>query len=249
MSIRAIMTDLDGTLAESKARVSDSMGIAIAAVLEHMPFAVISGGAYEQFQKQLLTALPETANLKNLYLFPTSGSRCYTYQNGEWQTVYEHLFSEEERVKVLDALTLSLKETGLDTPPSKVWGLRIAERGSQITFSGLGQEAPLDEKKKWDPDFLIRAPLRDSLTKRLPGFLVRANATTSIDITKAGIDKAFGLHEYGSRISIPLSEILYIGDALFAGGNDEPVMNTEVQTRPVTGPNETEKVLREIVKL
>jgi len=38
----------------------------------------------------------------------------------------------------------------------KICGELIEDRGSQITYSGLGQFAPLAEKVKWDPDFSKR---------------------------------------------------------------------------------------------
>jgi phosphomannomutase len=46
------------------------------------------------------------------------------------------------------------KAIGLsDFKPEMVWGELIEDRGSQITFSAIGQQAPLEEKKRWDPDF------------------------------------------------------------------------------------------------
>jgi len=47
------------------------------------------------------------------------------------------------------ALTKAVAEAGFK--PEKVWGEVIEDRGSQITFSALGQQAPLEEKTKWDP--------------------------------------------------------------------------------------------------
>ena len=55
-----------------------------------------------------------------------------------------------------------------DCKVEKVWGDVIEDRGSQITFSALGQQAPLEEKKKWDPDFAKRKGMKTILDKLIP---------------------------------------------------------------------------------
>jgi len=55
------------------------------------------------------------------------------------------------------------------------------DRGSQITFSALGQQAPLDEKSGWDPDFVKRKSLKAILDTIIPEFSVRIGGATSID--------------------------------------------------------------------
>ena len=75
----------------------------------------------------------------------------------------------------------------------QVWGEVIEDRGSQITFSALGQQAPLEQKDKWDPDFTKRKKIKAILDTLIPEFSVRMGGATSIDITKPGIDKAYGI--------------------------------------------------------
>ena len=73
-----------------------------------------------------------------------------------------------------------------DCKVDKVWGEVIEDRGSQITFSALGQQAPLDEKKQWDPDFTKRKRMKAMLDKLIPEFSVRLGGSTSVDVTKHG---------------------------------------------------------------
>ncbi len=73
-------------------------------------------------------------------------------------------------------------------------GQTIKDRGSQITFSALGQQAPLEEKKKWDPHFTKRKKIKSILDTSIPKFSVRMGGATSVDITRPGIDKAYGVH-------------------------------------------------------
>ena len=142
-----------------------------------------------------------------------------------------------------------MKETGLDNPSHKIWGERIEDRGPQITFSGLGQEAPIEEKKKWDPDLSIRNPLAKILRERLPEFSMGTNATTSIDITRKGITKAYGVTEFSKMLLCEPKDMLYIGDALFPGGNDSVVIPTGIETFAVENPIETAKKIEEVCSL
>ncbi|HUY05352.1 MAG TPA: HAD-IIB family hydrolase [Candidatus Paceibacterota bacterium] len=243
----ALIFDLDGTLAESKSPMTAEMGAVLARLMLAMPVAVMSGGSYAQFQKQMLGGMPANADLKNLYLFPTSAAQCYTWKDGSWQLLYSNPFTPEEKSLVLRALSESLHETGLDVPPPQLWGEQTEDRGAQITWSALGQEAPIAEKKAWDPDRKKREPLQAALLARLPGFSVRVNATNSIDITRAGMTKAYGVRKFSEMLGLPIPDMLYVGDALFPGGNDEIVKEAGVPTRQVTGPAETARAIEEIL--
>ena len=48
----------------------------------------------------------------------------------------------------------------------------------------------------------------------LPEFEVRLGGLTSIDVTKKGIDKAYGIRQVKKRLSVPIKEMAYVGDAL-----------------------------------
>ncbi|MDE1925305.1 MAG: HAD-IIB family hydrolase [Patescibacteria group bacterium] len=238
--------DLDGTLAESKQRVSAEMGELLARLMQKMPAAVMSGAAFHQFENQFLPALPSDAHLENLYLFPTNAAACYQFA-GSWSTIYDQSFTPEERGRVLQVLEESLKETGLDAPPPQVWGERIEDRGAQITFSALGQKAPIEEKQKWDPTREKRKPVYDLLVARLPEFSIGLNAMTSIDITRKGITKAYGIRQLVKLTGISVDEMLYVGDALEEGGNDYVVVETGVRTREVFGPEETARIIEQVL--
>lgn len=151
----------------------------------------------------------------------------------------------DEKEKIISSLKKALEETGFK--PKKVWGEVIEDRGSQITFSALGQQAPLDEKKKWDPDFTKRKKIKSILGTSIPEFSVRMGGATSIDVTKPGIDKAYGIRKLRDILGIFLKEMIFIGDALFPGGNDYPAEEAGVVSIPVRGPNETKRVTEAII--
>ncbi|MDD1452362.1 HAD-IIB family hydrolase [Sphingomonas sp. H160509] len=211
--------DLDGTLAESKQPLQAPMGEALANLLDVAHVAVISGGDWPQFEKQVASRLPERADRTKLWLMPTTGTKLYRF-DGEWRAVYAELFEEDEKQKILHAFDESLEATGF--VPEKTWGERIEDRGSQITFSALGQEAPIDAKHSWDPDFAKRKVIQADLQKRLPGLSINMGGATSIDITREGVDKAYGLKKLNEASGIALDKMMFIGDAIFPGGNDYP---------------------------
>jgi hypothetical protein len=129
----------------------------------------------------------------------------------------------------------------------KTWGEIIEDRGSQITYSALGQQAPLEAKEKWDPDHAKRKKIKALLDTYIPEFSVRMGGATSIDITKPGIDKAYSIRKLRDLLGISLKEMIYIGDALFVGGNDYPAEEAGVVSIPVRDPQETKRVTETII--
>ncbi|WP_294313468.1 HAD-IIB family hydrolase [uncultured Sphingomonas sp.] len=240
-----IAFDLDGTLAESKQPLQEPMGEALADLLGVAHVAVISGGDWPQFQKQVASRLPARADLSKLWLMPTTGTKLYVHRDGAWQTVYAELFDDATKAKILKAFDESLEATGF--VPEKTWGERIEDRGSQITFSALGQEAPVAEKEHWDPKFEKRKVIQADLKQRLPGLSINMGGATSIDITQEGVDKAYGLKKLRDEIGIPLEAMMFIGDAIFPGGNDYPAKELGLDTVRVRDPEETISVVTAIV--
>ena len=237
--------DLDGTLAESKQPLKDDMGDALADLLEVANVAVISGGDWPQFDKQVASRLPPRADLSKLRLMPTTGTKLYVHRDGKWTAVYAELFDEALKAKILKAFDEALKATGFE--PEKTWGDRIEDRGSQITFSALGQDAPLDAKAKWDPDFAKRKIIQADLKTRLPGLSINMGGATSIDITREGVDKAYALKKLRDESGVPLEAMIFIGDAIFPGGNDYPAKTLGLDTIRVRDPEDTLSVIAAIV--
>jgi HAD superfamily hydrolase (TIGR01484 family) len=241
---RLIAFDLDGTLAESKQAIDPEMAALLARLAKLALVAVISGGDWPQFEQQLVCNLPSAIDFSRLYLLPTSGTKMYRH-NGEWRPVYAELFSDKERAGIHAALAVAVNDAGLSD--RRIWGDRIEDRGSQITFSGLGQQAPLEAKTAWDPDFSKRRRLQTALNSTLPGFSVRTGGSTSVDITRAGVDKAYGMHKLAEFSKVSLGEMIFLGDALYPGGNDFAVREAGVDTIAVRDIHETKRAIEAII--
>jgi hypothetical protein len=241
---KLIVFDLDGTLAPSKSSLAPQTAALLHDLLGIIKVAVISGGAWEQFEKQLLTDLPRDSCLANLSLLPTCGTKFFQY-NGKWTELYSENLSAEQKKKIIDSLDKAAREAGFQA--GKVWGKVIEDRGSQVTFSALGQQAPLAEKEKWDPDFAKRKKIAAILQTLIPEFSIRMGGSTSIDVTKPGIDKAYGIGKLRDTLHLSLKEMIYIGDALFPGGNDYPAEQAGVVSISVKGPDDTDVVIKTIL--
>jgi HAD superfamily hydrolase (TIGR01484 family) len=220
------------------------MGTLLYDLLQVIRVAIISGGAWPQFQKQVLARFPPGDRLQRLSILPTCGTQFYEY-TGEWKLRYAEDFTEEEKKKITGALNKAVDTLGYRA--ARLWGEAIEDRGSQITFSALGQQAPLEEKEKWDPDFAKRKEIKTLLSKTIPEFSIHLGGTTSVDITKPGIDKAYGIRKLKDILNIPLSEMLFAGDAIFPGGNDYPAKEAGVDCIKVRDPDETKRVIATII--
>lgn len=242
---KLVAFDLDGTLAESKQPLSHEMGAALARLLGVADVAVISGGDWPQFDKQVASRLPAEADRARLWLMPTTGTKLYVYRADGWTPLYAELFGEEEKARILAAFDASLEATGF--VPQEVWGERIEDRGSQITFSALGQKAPIEAKEVWDPDFAKRRVIQADLRTRLPGLSINMGGATSIDITREGVDKGYGLKKLSAASGTALGEMIFIGDAIFPGGNDYPAKQLGLDTVRVRDPQETIAVIEGII--
>ena len=240
-----IAFDLDGTLALSKQPLESDMAQALADLLTVAHVAVISGGDWPQFDKQVASRLPARADRSRLWLMPTTGTKLYTHGADGWSAVYAELFDAAQKAKILAAFDAALAATGF--VPEQTWGERIEDRGSQITFSALGQQAPIHAKESWDPDFAKRKLIQADLRQRLPGLSINMGGATSIDITREGVDKAYGLRKLRDASGIALDAMMFIGDAIFPGGNDYPAKQLGLDTVRVRDPQETLAVIAAII--
>ena len=246
MAIKIVVFDLDGTLAPSKGPISEDMAYALKDLLNVVQVCVISGGTQEQIFSQVVDRLPSGTRLRNLHIMPTSGAKYLKKHFGSWKTIYEETLTDDEVFKIVQVMHVSAALHGYW--PEKPYGDVIENRGSQVTFSALGQEAPLEDKASWDPDGDKREALRRTIESFLPQFDVRAGGSTSIDVTKAGIDKGFGVYELMRRTGLGIRDVLFIGDRLDPSGNDYPVIRTGVMVQPVSNVNETIKHIKSLIK-
>jgi phosphomannomutase len=270
---KLIIFDLDGTLTESKMPISAVMAQAIGDLAVKHKVAIISGCKYNQFENQFIKHIlgpifGSFSNAQNnLYLLPTSGAQLYLYSGARrtFLKEYDNDLGLRDKVIIWNAFWSAVKVTGVQ-PLDPPYGEIGEDRGSQITFSLCGQDAPLDVRKAWDPAAEKRSQLvgymnnSNSLSSMLNlsnMFSIKLGGLTSIDVTKKGIDKAYGITRVLDFINTrPLNKdekilkenILFVGDALFEGGNDHAVRSMHVDCLETSGPDETLKIIENLLK-
>ena len=245
---RAVVFDLDNTLSKAVEPLPPHVAEGLSKLLVFIPVAIMSGASMERMQKDVLSTLPSGTKLENLYLFPDTAARCYRYKKGTWKGTYKKIFAPGESERVAKILEEGLRVTGIvkDAPQ---YGERILARDAQVTLAAIGLDAPSDMKATWDPDRAKRKKLKVFLDERLPSFDIRISSRTAIDITKTGIDKAFGVRWLASHLRASIPHMLFVGDDFTEGANDATVIPTGIQTRATSGPEETVDIIDELVSV
>jgi HAD superfamily hydrolase (TIGR01484 family) len=236
---QAIIADADGTLADTREAISTEMAQVIAQLLrDGYTFAVISGATFTRLVERIPNQLPAHTPLDNLYLLPASGSLMYAHQDSEWQAVYTHLLSEEDKAQIRQAFDTVLSQSLVDIP-SQQWGEQLEDREASFAFSALGQNAPRSEKDKWDPHESKRRTLIAALQPLLPEYHLLIGGSTTIDINKESHGKDFGVGEFLSHTSLTPEDVYFIGDQLSPGGNDYPATTLNIDSYHTQGPADT----------
>ncbi len=240
-----IAFDIDGTLAVPRQPIKRKTASLLVKLLENKKVAVISGSTFEQMKKQILDQLSKKANLNNLILLPTKGAEFWTFDK-TWQKIFSKELTEAERVEIEKAIN-EVDQSDPELKDNQSFGREIQDRGTEVTYSALGEDAPVKIKQAWDPDYSKRIALNEKLMQKLPNFDVKIGGTTSIDITAKGMDKAYGIKTLLDYLKLEKSQALFFGDAVYPNGNDFPVLEMGVETIKVSGPKETVKILKRIL--
>ncbi len=252
---KLIVFDLDGTLTETKSDLEADMAEELRRLLKSKQVAVIGGGTYQQFKKQFVSRLHcPPALLSRLYLFPTTATSFYRYRHG-WKKVYVHELSAIERKAIKVAFNEVLQAITY-VHPKKVYGKVIEDRKTQVTFSALGQDivAQLGNKgvkmkEEWvKKNRPLKVKIARLVQKSLPKLHVHASGFTSIDVTRKGIDKAYGVRQIEKKLHVKIKDMVFIGDALFPGGNDYAARKSGIDCIPVKGPQDTKRVISSILR-
>lgn len=249
MKKKLIAFDMDGTITRSKSAIEKNMNELISRLVEQYYVCIVSGGRYEQFETQILSYISlEARKSGHLYIAPTSGACLYQVKETPL-LLYSHDFDPSVKEKIIHAYTKAVKDTHIEMPRA-VYGDVVEDRGSQLSFSFFGQDAPYEVKKSWDIDTKKRTAIREIMLRMVKDISVNIliGGTSTIDVVPLGIDKAYVLDRLVDILSIQKSEVLYVGDAVFPGGNDYAPHAHGYDTALVAGLEDTKKIIQELLK-
>jgi HAD superfamily hydrolase (TIGR01484 family) len=249
MKKRFIVFDLDGTLTESKSKITSDSAYLLSTLARTHFVGVASGAKMEQFRTQVTTHLPKGTNLRNVFYVTANGTKNYWFNGMKWNTYYpSHELTPREIIEIVKAFEDAAKvHDWMNVNPDELYGPQIENRESQVTFSALGQRAPPDIKRTFDPDFKKRQVLREFLVVKLPQFDIKIGGMTSVDVIPKNIDKVYGIMEIMRHIDVRKEEVLYVGDALMEGGNDRCVLDAGFDCISVSNPSETKMIIARII--
>jgi HAD superfamily hydrolase (TIGR01484 family) len=249
--LELIAFDLDGTLAESKMPIEQDIIDCLVKLCDYYKIAIISGCKYEQMLQQFLAHIPKDLRC-SFYLMPTCGGRLYVSDGDDLAQIYNTDLNSEDKASIITVWSEVMAYVGLNTATD--YGPIIEDRGGQITFSMCGQDAPLEVKRLWDPDFEKRKEIWGLMSIGLPDFKISIGGTSSIDVTPEYLDKAYGitkLLEYMNgniEHEITRDNILFVGDSIFPNGNDWAVKRAGVACIETNSPKETVIIINKLLE-
>ncbi|HEU0081048.1 MAG TPA: HAD-IIB family hydrolase [Candidatus Paceibacterota bacterium] len=233
--MKAAFFDIDNTLTESRAPISEELAGLLSRLIDAVPVALISGGSAADIESQVVSRLSHTRR-ENLYLVPTEGAELRAFEDGSWKTVYARPIPGDKKRRILDALERV-------APAFGGAGAYVEDRGGLVAYHGLGKGSSLEEKYAWDPAREKRIPLVKALRALLPDAEIGIAGSTTVNVSDAGVDKAYGIAELLKRLSLAPADAIFVGDALCPGGNDEPALDRGVRVLPTSGPSETAAII------
>lgn len=246
---KIVAFDIDGTLTESKTLIKESMASLIKQLVKQKIVIAIAGGSFNQLQTQFLPPFLHDHSLlpfiHNFILLPTSGTQRYEYNETQstWILTDKESLDENVKIRAKKLLQEVINSPEYCIPPNPTGNI-IEDRDTQITFTPNGQQAPVELKLRFDPDRKKREKIKAMLESHLPEVSILINGTSSIDILPKGFTKAVGLMRFLNKIGYSKSDVIFVGDALFPGGNDYSVKEAGFDTIAVKNPDETETIIK-----
>lgn len=242
---RHIFFDLDSTLTPSRAPMHPKHAVLFKQLCDTRDVVVVTGGAEEQIRKQIPDVAPE-----NYFMLSQQGNYA-VHKNGEllW---HETVTPEQEQYA--RGFSKKLVETFLadeNLPPVNPDDT-FENRGSQLAASVLGFHAPNEKKYAADPDQSKRRTLLKRHGKEVSelrglGMEVMPAGTTTFDFILLGKHKGHNIERLLRRMQWHKDDCIYVGDALFPGGNDESVIGV-IDTYAVKTPEDTFAFVESILK-
>ncbi len=238
---KVIIADVDETICETAQVISIILARQVTKLIQKgYTFAFISGTPVAELQRMISAKINEEH-----HLLANTGATYSIQRNGSSAMIHNHLLTSHEKKEIKWAFDMLVAKYSLQ--PMTSYEDQLQDRESQITLSALGRHAPLEMKKAFDHQGEKRKEWISFLRLYLPEekYEIKIAGTTSIDVTRKGLDKEWAIREFMKINNLSPEEVLFIGDKLYPGGNDYPAAKV-VDCIAVKNPEET---LMELKKL
>lgn len=224
--------DVDKTLTPSRSLMLAEHQLLFSRLCEARDVVTVSGAQESQIRKQI----PSSADGK-YHILAQSGNHAIMKDGS---ILWKETLTDEQRSAILQFVDKIRAELALTVKDENDL---VEDRGSQISYSLIGHHEDAEKKYAFDPD----ASLRLSILERHAGDVlslkdsrveVKTGGTTTLDFFAWGKNKGFNIARFIERTGWKKENCIYVGDALFPGGNDETVVGI-IPTHPVNDHNET----------
>jgi phosphomannomutase len=240
MGLQHFFFDLDNTLTRSKSPILPEHEEFLVDFASKADVIIVSGSS----EKNIWSRLSDVST-GSYYSLTQNGNRAF---DKDRTLLWERLVSESQK-KAVERFVGHVRNHTPTTVPDE--NDLLEDRGCQMAFSFIGQHADIAIKEKFDPDFSKRRKVLTDLHEEVAklehdhGLEITIGGTTNLDIYLKGMNKGHNVRELISRYGWQPEECIYIGDALFPGGNDETVIGI-IPTYAIKEYHETYEYLKSV---
>jgi len=230
--------DMDGTLTRSRSMISDTLVTGLRELLLNgRDVVVVSGATKDQMVKQLGKIM------KEVFVMAQNGNHA---EIASGEVLWRNELSATQKNDVLKLVHKMIEHADIEIKNHKDL---VEDRICQISYSLIGHNAPLEEKEASDPDKEIRKSLFNHFPSEIAhlkklGVQARIGGTTCVDFTT--FNKGENVKKFIEQMGWRSDECIYVGDALFEGGNDYSVVGV-IPTCAVSSHIECDEVVRSFI--
>ena len=232
--------DLDNTLTRSKSRIEPTHADILRTLMKHSDVVVVSGHG----EKDICAHLED---LSGYYILSQNGNHA---EKPDGSVLWKRRLSAAQVKSIHEFIERARAHLSL---PVRDENDIVEDRGCEVAYSLIGHHEKIETKEAFDPDHAKRKKLLDDMKKDVERLEKEANVeikiggTTVLDFFEKGKNKGFNIAEFIKALDWKKEDCIYIGDALFSGGNDETVIGI-IPTKPIKDYHETYKYLSSILK-
>ena len=232
--------DLDNTLTPSKSPIEEAHVPTLKQLAQRADVIVVSGHGEADIRSHLTEALHGC-----FYTLGQNGNRAVTYDG---KVLWNNSLTQGQREATLAFIA---KARALLNYVVRDENDIIEDRDSQIAFSLIGHHEDKAKKDSFDPRHEIRFKLLRDLAPdvealKIANVEVRIGGTTNLDFFEYGKNKGYNVNLFIEKMGWRKEDCIYIGDALFPGGNDETVVGV-IETHAVKDHRETYEYLSNVL--
>lgn len=208
--------DLDDTITRSRSEITPQMATALGKMIDAgCDVIIVSGAKLEQMGKQL------GKTVETVFTLSQNGNDAMTDSG---RALWKNQMNWVQKRAVFNFIQNCVK--GSDQPEFKDLFDLVEDRGCQVSYSLIGHNEDLGKKKACDPQKELRLRIMDRWKHLIPDFEEHGvhwaiGGTTCIDFYI--FNKGENVAKLIAEMEWNKDECVYVGDALFAGGNDETV--------------------------